>query len=75
MRIEVHKRIGSNSQKYARLVSGRKRNQESRATEFRRGLIEWKQTPEPSRPSLRALARDLGTSHQLLAFYLKDLEK
>lgn len=31
--------------------------------------------PESSRPSLRALARELGTSHQLLSFYLKHLEK
>lgn len=50
---------------------GRKPAHESRATEFRRKLIEWKQTPESSRPSLRALARELGTSHQLLTFYLE----
>jgi len=56
-------------------VSGRKPAPESRSIEFRRKLIEWKQTPESSRPPLRALARELGTSHQLLAFYLKDLEK
>jgi hypothetical protein len=31
--------------------------------------------PEASRPSLRALARELGTSHQLLGHYLKRLEK
>ncbi len=31
--------------------------------------------PEFSRPSLRALARELGTSHQLLSFYLKSLHK
>jgi hypothetical protein len=35
----------------------------------------WKQTPQSSRPSLRALARELGTSHQLLTFYLKNLHK
>lgn len=52
---------------------GRKPSHESRATEFRRELIEWKQNPESSRPSLRALARELGTSHQLLAFYLMGL--
>jgi hypothetical protein len=51
--------------------SGRKPAQESRATEFRRSLIAWKQTPKSSRPSLRALARELGTSHQLLGYYLK----
>lgn len=55
--------------------SGRRRAQESRGTEFRRKLIEWKQTPDSSRPSLRAVARELGTSHQLLAFYLEGLEK
>jgi hypothetical protein len=54
-------------------VSGRKPAQESRATEFRRKLMEWKRTPESSRPSLRALACELGTSHQLLTFYLKGL--
>jgi hypothetical protein len=37
--------------------------------------MEWKQTPESSRPSLRALARMLGTSHQLLKHYLDGLEK
>jgi hypothetical protein len=47
----------------------------SRAIEFRRKLTDWKQTPESSRPPLRALARELGTSHQLLAFYLNGLEK
>jgi hypothetical protein len=31
--------------------------------------------PQFSRPSLRALARELGTSHQLLSFYLKNLNK
>ena len=38
-------------------------------------LTAWKKTPESSRPPLRALARELGTSHQLLAFYLNGLEK
>ena len=54
---------------------GRKPTSQSRATEFRRELIAWKQTPESSRPSLRALACELGTSHQLLTFYLKGLGK
>jgi hypothetical protein len=58
-----------------RLIRGRKPKQEPRAAEFRRRLIQWKQTPESSRLSLRALACELGTSHQLLAFYLKRLEK
>jgi hypothetical protein len=56
-------------------MRGRKPNQESRSTEFRQRLIAWKQTPESARPSLRALARELGTSHQLLAFYLQGLKK
>src|ERR1700734_4077764 len=55
--------------------SGRKRAKECRAMEFRRALLAWKQTSESSRPSLRALACSLGTSHQLLTFYLKNLEK
>jgi hypothetical protein len=56
-------------------MRGRKPTQESRSTEFRQSLIEWKQSPEWSRPSLRALARQLGTSHQLLKHYLDGLEK
>jgi hypothetical protein len=54
---------------------GRKPNQESRSAEFRRRLIGWKQIPESHRPSLRTLARDLGTSHQLLSHLLNGLEK
>jgi hypothetical protein len=56
-------------------MSGRKPAHESRAAEFRRKLIAWKQTPDSSRPSLRALARELGTSHQLLTCYLKRLDQ
>jgi hypothetical protein len=56
-------------------MRGRKSKAESRATEIRAGLAEWKQLPEFSRPSLRALAGELGTSHQLLSFYLKNLHK
>ena len=48
------------------IMKGRKPKQESRAMEFRRELLAWKQIPEASRPSLRSLACDLGTSHQLL---------
>ena len=55
-------------------MKGRKPKQESRSVEFRERLIAWKQTPESLRQSLRALARELGTSHQLLGFYLKYLE-
>jgi hypothetical protein len=57
------------------LMSGRKPKQESRSAEFRQRLIAWKRTPESLRPSLRALARELGTSHQLLKHYLDGLEK
>src|ERR1700722_221620 len=56
-------------------MRGRKTNEESRSAEFRRSLFAWKQTPESLRPSLTALARELGTSHQLLTFYLKGLGK
>jgi hypothetical protein len=56
-------------------MSGRKIKQESRAAEFREKLIVWKQTPESLRPSLRELARELGTSHQLLQHYLDGLEE
>ena len=56
-------------------MRGRKPKQESRSAEFRQKLTEWKRTSEVSRTSLRALARELGTSHQLLAFYLEGLEK
>jgi hypothetical protein len=54
---------------------GRKRAQESRSTELRRALLRWNQSLESSRPSLRLLARELGTSHQLLGFHLKNLHK
>jgi hypothetical protein len=56
-------------------MRGRKPTQESRSAELRQSVIEWKQSPEGSRPSLRALARQLGTSHQLLKHYLDGLEK
>jgi len=56
-------------------MRGRKPQQESRAEELRQRLIAWKQTPVRSRPSVRALAAELGTSHQLLKHYLDGLEK
>jgi hypothetical protein len=56
-------------------MSGRKPKTESRADEFRQRLVIWKQTPEFSRPSLRELARQLGTSHQMLNHLLKGLDK
>lgn len=54
---------------------GRKPNRESRSAEFRRRLIMWKQIPGSHQPSLRTLARELGTSHQLLSHLLVGLEK
>jgi DNA-binding transcriptional MocR family regulator len=62
------------TEKSIRTASGRKPTHESRATQFRKRLIVWKQTPEFLRPSLRELARQLGTSHQLLQHYLAGLE-
>jgi len=56
-------------------MRGRKPKQESREAEIRARLAIWKQTPESSRPSLRALARELGTSHQLLGHYLTQWHK
>src|SRR5215469_14895512 len=50
---------------------GRKPASQSRAPEFRNRLAGWKQMHESSRPSLRAVARELGTSHQLLSHYLR----
>jgi hypothetical protein len=58
-----------------KLVSrGRKAASQSRAGEIRTKLLAWRQTPEPQRISLRALARELGTSHQLLQHYLDGLD-
>ncbi|MGB6718110.1 MAG: hypothetical protein WBE47_14270 [Candidatus Acidiferrales bacterium] len=54
---------------------GRKPASESRAVEIRAKLLTWKQTPESQRVSLRALALELGTSHQLLGSYLRGLDK
>jgi hypothetical protein len=56
-------------------MKGRKKKQESRAREFRQRLVEWSRVPESTRPSLRALARELGTSHQLLRHYHDGLEE
>lgn len=52
---------------------GRKPASESRAEEIRERPLVWRQTPEPQRIPLRALAVQLGTSHQLLSFHLKEL--
>lgn len=56
-------------------MTGRKSRQESRSAELREKLMVWKQTAVSLRPSLRALARELGTSHQLLEHYLDGLEE
>jgi hypothetical protein len=56
-------------------MRGRKPKLESRGTEIRARLTAWKQTPEYSRPSLRQLALELGTSHQLLSHYLESWAK
>jgi hypothetical protein len=53
--------------------AGRKRISDSRAVEIRAALVTRSQVPEPERKSLRALAAELGTSHQLLSFYLRRL--
>ncbi len=60
-----------NSGGSARGKRGRKAASESRAAEIRGRLLAWKQTPEAQRISLRALAAQMGTSHQLLSFYLR----
>jgi hypothetical protein len=51
---------------------GRRPAARSRSSEIREKLAAWKQTPESSRPTLRALAQELGTSHQLLGHFLKN---
>ena len=56
-------------------MSGRQPATDSRAGEIRAGLLAWQQTPASLRPSLRALARELDTSHQLLKHYLDGLEE
>jgi len=66
------------TQKNTLSASGRKPAYESRAAEFRRELIIWKQTPESMRPSLRVLADELSmagkrTTHQILSYYLNRL--
>jgi hypothetical protein len=59
-----------------RAASGRKPKHESRAAEFRQALIAWRrQIPESSRPSLRALAAGLSTTHQTLGYYLNGLDR
>jgi hypothetical protein len=76
--MNAHRQPGSiapDAQKGSCPVRGRRPEGESRSSEFRQRLIAWKQTPVAFRPSLRALARELGTSHQLLSHYLSVLEE
>jgi AraC-like DNA-binding protein len=53
----------------------RRPSSQSRAAEFREKLAAWRRMPEFSRPPLRAVARELGTSHQLLSHYLKTWDR
>lgn len=66
---------GSACKRIGRQRRGRKPARETRAREIRARLTEWKQTPESLRSSLRALASEMGISHQLLGFYLHRLEE
>jgi len=66
---------GSPCKKSGRQRRGRKLASESRAAEMRARLTEWKQMPQSFRGSLRALAAEMGTSHQLLSFYLQRLDE
>lgn len=54
---------------------GRKPKAESSATELSQKLVARKRTPESSWPSLRAFAAELGTSHQMLTYYLSGVDK
>jgi hypothetical protein len=53
---------------------GRKPASQSRAGEIRAKLLAWRHTPEAKRVSLRALASEIGASHQLLSFYFRRLD-
>lgn len=58
----------------AEVKRGRKIAIESRASAIRAALAAWKLTPKSQRISLRALARSIGTSHQLVGHYLASWE-
>ena len=82
MTIENHESIGGDERQSSgpaeeagskKQLRGRKPAYESRAAEFLRELIIWKQTPISLRPTLRELADKLGTSHQMLSYYLDGL--
>jgi hypothetical protein len=53
---------------------GRRLKEESRAEELRERLVKWNYFPADMKPSLRALAQALDTSHQLLSHLLVGLE-
>ena len=54
---------------------GRKPAHESPAAAICERLESWRRAPEAQKPSLRALAQELGTSHQLLSFHVRRLTK
>jgi hypothetical protein len=56
-------------------MRGRKPKAESQGAQIRTSLAEWKRTPKFARASLRALSRELGTSHQLLGHYIKQWDE
>ncbi len=62
----LNRRVGC----LTKTARGRKPAGKSMAAEIRAKLIVWHQTPEPRRPSLRALAAEMRTSHQLLSYHL-----
>ena len=72
MKPEEKQRIQANR---AHGKPGRKLVSQSRAGEIRAKLLMWKQSPELQRISLRALAVELRTSHQLLGSHLRSLNK
>ena len=57
------------------MKKGRKPARESSAGSIRARLMAWRDLPVDQRPSLRAIAEELGISHQLLSHYLKGLSQ
>lgn len=55
--------------------SGRRPANQSRGAELRAGLASWMRIPEDKRISLRGLAKQLGTSHQLLNSFLRGWDR
>jgi hypothetical protein len=72
---ELNQQSSNTPGKTGKKKRGRKRVGETRAAEIRAKLAVWRDEPELGRRSLRALAGELGTSHQLLSFYLRGLDK